>query len=735
MLYSVQQADNTHINFIKDKTNVQKGNEKPNSLFEQEKKSATNDGKFTVLEASKNLATGILSPIKAFVDHPLIAIGTIATIGTACLAVPVLTPILTIGFGALSLFEIGKGTFEAIDNYSNGEYDAAEKSMEEIGTGITGTLLSILGLKASAKIAIETKKCAEIGNFLDAGGKTIAYNRTPHTINGVLKENLSILTTKEGWNAIKYAFKPANIKKQFKPIETPKKVNFDETLEGQRRAKMKTSDVEQEVESIVAKSFDEMGIPKDFRPRLKIEDELRYQTPENANKALSEYFGKKVYIEGGYKAEFFKSGENLLEMSEEQIITRIKAVLESNEKTEPLAGDINSLNRLVRPLKSNEGGEYSQDNHLITFKTGAWRKGTMSTEEIATHEALHAKMAILRNSLSKEEAALIMKQELRNRIINGEPEQIIVQGGFLGNETMQAPKMSTQMRQEFLQFADDFLYKGDEIYTQINERNDAFRIIKKGINKGVAHENLIPIAEKIKDAETKLAPILDRLNKMLDNNPDFIIQNGGTRSESLNVLLKYIISHEVRFKSFSDPSIKGLKQIPLTPEEHQQAAKSLVGILETAEGNSAAGGLKIFGPTQAEFNQYQFSYEELMARNTAIEFEKSKINIKLQNSNLSTQQKEELLSRLDVLELQTEYNTVGKEYYNAYKNSLNNSENTSISGKVRTLEQMLDGLDHLKKVKLGQVEPDRLYKTRGSIPWNSTPYLLKDDEQTLFVKE
>ena len=84
----------------------------------------------------------------------------------SCFAVPALTPVLTVGFGALSLFEVCKGTYNAIKNYKNGDYDASEKSFEKIGTGTIGTILTAIGLKSSAKVAAEVKQANTLGRAL-----------------------------------------------------------------------------------------------------------------------------------------------------------------------------------------------------------------------------------------------------------------------------------------------------------------------------------------------------------------------------------------------------------------------------------------------------------------------------------------------------------------------------------------------------------------------------------------
>ena len=112
----------------------------------------SNDGKFSKKEAGKNFVKGVLSPLKAVVEHPIISIGTVAITGVACSLVPVITPVMSIGFGALSIFQLGKGVYNSINEYKKGNYDKSEKAFEQIGQGTMGTAASLMSVKRNAKI-------------------------------------------------------------------------------------------------------------------------------------------------------------------------------------------------------------------------------------------------------------------------------------------------------------------------------------------------------------------------------------------------------------------------------------------------------------------------------------------------------------------------------------------------------------------------------------------------------
>ena len=327
----------------------------------------------------------------------------------------------------------------------------------------------------------------------------------------------------------------------------------------------------------------------------------------------------------------------------------------------------------------------------------------------AVHESLHAKMAILRNSLTKEEAAQIIKQELMNRIKHGEAEEILVGGSFVGPEMMPAPKMSPKMRAEYAQFADDLLYQSDDI-----------------LNAIIANESSTINSSSV-TAKQQLQSVVTRLKEMIRNNPEFVAENGGSEAQALETLLKYTKSHEVRFKVFSNTKIDGVNPIQLTPEQHQQAVESLVGRISTVEGNARTGGLKIFGPTEAEFNQYQFSYEELLARNTAAQFEKAKLQAMLQDTTLTAEKQAEIASKIDRLDFLLEYNRVGKQYYDLYTQVLNNPNDTALAEQLSVMTAEMERLNGIRHSGGNLKTQPEVYKTHGLPPLNLLPNLPKKE--------
>ena len=250
----------------------------------EKKINKSNNGKFDVTEAAKNFFKGVLSPLTAVIKHPVITLTAIGLTAAASALVPVLGPILGIGFGALSLFQLGKGCIDVVKNIKNKEYDKAEQSFNTVGQGTVGTVLSVLGLKQSAKVAKEAKLMNElkVNSLSSAQKEAIAAEVKNGSYLDALKDNLSLFTSKTGLKAAINQFKPSNIfqrgKDVIKHLFTKKevtkikkeKMKFSETTEGKRRAALTTEEIEVQVKALAKEAFDEYGVPEELRPEIKI---------------------------------------------------------------------------------------------------------------------------------------------------------------------------------------------------------------------------------------------------------------------------------------------------------------------------------------------------------------------------------------------------------------------------------------------------------------------------------
>jgi hypothetical protein len=352
---------------IKEQNEKTKLEYKKDSFERTTKEDKSNNGKFDISECAKNFAQGVLSPLKAVVEHPVATVGILGATTLACTLVPVLTPIMGVGFGALSVYQLGKGCYNAAKNYKNKEYDNAEKSFNQIGQGFVGTVTSALGLKQGAKVAKEAKLMNELGTqaLNQAQKDAIALEVKNGSYADALKEVGSLFTSKEGLNATINQFKPSMIKarggeildfvkgNKYKEKEIKQKIpkradqieKFKKSEEGIRRANLTDEEIEAEVNSLFKKAFDELEIPEEQRPKL-----------------------------------------------------------------------------VIRKSAIEKGGYYEKGSHSLEYNPEAYKSGVFEMDDVVMHEATHCKEALQRAGISKERASQLVKDELVSRVQNGENE-------------------------------------------------------------------------------------------------------------------------------------------------------------------------------------------------------------------------------------------------------------------------------------------------------------------------
>lgn len=595
----------------------------------------SNNGKFDWTEAMKNLGKGILSPVTAIIKHPIATIGVIAGTVAATTLVPVLGPILTIGFAAASLYQVGKGTYDAAKNYKNGNYDDAEKSFDKIGQGIVGTVMSALGMKQSAKIANEAKAMSKLNvkSLTHAQRSEIAAQVDKNGFFNAVLDNIKLFTTKSGLKSITHQFKPSVIKTRFtefveclkgnRMVEEEKEVtkqrkvkqeDFKKSPEGIRRASLTDEQIQKEVTALYDEAFDKLGIPKEQRPNLKIE----------------------------------KGAET-------------------------------------------HGGSYSNSGHELRFNPESYKAGQFEIEDVIMHEATHCKEALLRAGIPQDRVNQIVKEQLISRVMNGESERVLVKGGLFGAEMMEPPKMSPQMKKDFVSFAETELYQN-----KIN--NDLASYLTE-----LDSQSFKPNPTELANAKQKVQPFLNKLESMISKNPDFSAQYG-SQEEALKVLAKYSLSHNVRYNAFNNVKINaGTRYLPkyidvpeLSAEQLAAAEQSLIDSIATIEGNGRMSGINgLFAGNEA-FNQYQFSPEEVLAQrngnNFVIEKFTSKIAEMKANGSLTPQEETRLLKVIEKAQNIIEYKTKGLDYYKQYTAMINHPENKELASAVKILEQELNAM-------------------------------------------
>lgn len=420
-----------------------------NDVFLPKVIDASNDNKFSIKEAGKNFGKGILSPIKIMIEHPIMTLGTVATTALMCSIVPVVTPILTVGFGALSVAQFLKGCIVAGSEYHKGNYDNSERAFSEIGQGMLGVATTLSGVKQNAKIAREaqtmvslqrTKLPFEIRHDISQSVSKMNYIDAS-------KELLFLFTTKSGRTAIKTQFRPFMIKARIQDIlsvlqgsavktvrltkvEDKAKV-FKKTPEGKRIATLSDEQITSEVRRIFNEVFDEIGVPESDRPTLKI----------------------------------IKKEKNL-------------------------------------------GGSYNQGTHSISFNIESYRAGLFDIEETIRHEISHCQDAMMKARLSDTNIREIAQKNLVDRILNGDSPRVAKWHNGYGMETIESPKMSMKLRREFAQFAKDNIYNDNFSSFSLRDLQEQRRLIRE--NSGFAKSKKPVVLEgALSDVMTKLQRLLD----------------------------------------------------------------------------------------------------------------------------------------------------------------------------------------------------------------------------------
>lgn len=592
-------------------------------------KDKSKNNKFDISEAAKNFFKGVISPITGLIKHPMAGIAMIGGAALACIAVPALGPLMALGFGALGVYQIGKGTASAINNYRKGEYDNAEKSFDKIGQGVIGTLMSILSIKQSTIVAKEAKILnLKNANTLSSEQKAAIIEQTnKQSFIQNLKDITSLITTKQGRASVLAQLKPSAIKAKlvnFKNFITGKKIEkevevtrkklidakekFKKSKEGLRRASLTDKQIELEVTSKYKQVFDELGIPENQRPKLKITEQ----------------------------------------------------------------GD-------------TRGGAYRISHHEIEFNPEAYKAGVFEIDDIIMHEATHCKEALLRASIPQEQVNEIVVEELISRIMKGESEEIIIKGNLFGPDMASPPKLTEGLKKDFVEFAKNDLYqKNDTTEALMRYYEQKTYILKKW-------ENLIdPI--KCSKAEREAAPILDKIRLLLKKNPEFV-QQYNSQEEAMQALVEYSVSHNTRYRWLINRKIPGVTTEPIEGEELAHAIQSLRNHISTLEGNGRISGLNGIFMDRENFNQYQFSPEEVLAQQKGNSFLiknlTQKLNEMRQNGTLTAEDEAFMTSLIEKAKNIIEYKTKGLEYYKKYTEMINNPSDKALASTVKAMEEEL----------------------------------------------
>jgi hypothetical protein len=697
------------------------------SKTEQKKSEQESKQDFSLLRASKNFLKGVASPVTALIQHPVMAIGVLALGIGACTLVPALVPVMVVGFGGLSLYQGAKGVVSAVQHYQKGEYEKAEHAFEEIGAGAVGTGLSFVGIRGVAAITAESKaayaatKLGKSAEEMAQLTKAAAEQANKLTTMGALKESATILTTAEGRGALLSQFKPSAILGRIASIraawkkpasnevngnkQSPKLVRTDEEIaafkaspEGIRRSKMSKAEIQKEAEAIYQHACDELGIPKEVRPKFHIDDELKHLDSAELQALAKELYVKETGSRtksGAYVSrekldqvpdfDLLKPGEHPSQFDSATLESKIIEAAEARIQANGYDGGPIDPKMVSIGSPDYIGGGHLGHEHRIKFHANTYRHGIFTLEEIVVHEARHAQQAFLRARLSPAERAKAVQEQLFENILAGESEQIILRGSVMGPELISPPNL-----QQFPELA--------KAYIQLLEQ-EVFPNVAKW--SGDFNASYLSTSKRPCPTESleRLAQLKDKLSKLIEASPEFI--NGpagkGSKETAMKSLFEYSEAQCTRYQMFSHdyhPTdvLDAMKKFPLSDLERDYAAQSLKEYIACVEGNARnqSFGNQLFGSVGAR-NQYQFSPEELYARNTAAHYERVKLGVQKESlqsqGKLTPELEAQIADRLKLLELEMKRNQLGAQMYEAYNKVRLNPEDASAKAVLETLEK------------------------------------------------
>lgn len=306
------------------------------------------------------------------------------------------------------------------------------------------------------------------------------------------------------------------------------------------------------------------------------------------------------------------------------------------------------------------GGGYDSSEHAIKINEVSYKEGYFDLPDIIKHETTHANEAILRQRLPMEEKQKIAVEYLLDKIQNGDKEKVLTGevNLFTGLVKADTPKMSNKMKADFAKLAQEKLYQLTEY------KNEDF---------------------------------ISMVKPVIADNPEFV--NGYKNiDESVSALANYAKNHNFRYKiamnnasgfNTSKIDLNLLKE--LSPEEKVRAIKSFKESIDCIEGNASLNS-GVFG-LGGDFDQYQFTSEEVLAQQKGNSFEISKLENQLKNlrtdKNYNLAEEARLLDRIKKCKLTIEYKTKGKEMYRLQTESHNNPDNIELAEKVNKLQNEL----------------------------------------------
>jgi hypothetical protein len=258
-------------------------------------------------------------------------------------------------------------------------------------------------------------------------------------------------------------------------------------------------------------------------------------------------------------------------------------------------------------------GEHVLNEHVIRVNPDFIRSGKVSVRNVAWHESLHAREALLRARLSESEIREAVVAEILRGIREGEVHpvlrgritQSVNENARTEFVTIQAPPMSEALRHQVAELVER------DILPQAKSWNELAWKTQQG-------------DPAVLGAAPRYRALQGKVKALLTNSPE------GQAQGMQDALMEYIRAQAFRMEQYpilhQSLPVQVLKQAQATPlsvSERQAAIQSVKDYISNLEGN-----LRLENPAKSAMDKlgYLSAKEEVLARNTAAEADLEVVN-------------------------------------------------------------------------------------------------------------
>ena len=336
------------------------------------------------------------------------------------------------------------------------------------------------------------------------------------------------------------------------------------------------------------------------------------------------------------------------------------------------------------------GGGYSSKDHLIKINPLAYVNGCLDLEEIIYHEMNHCKNALLRSQLDIETKESVIKGELLKEISSQSRKKVLCGGTWFIVIMTDKPILDEVTQKKFTAFAKKYLFSNDtelQNYLKILSSDSKFKFFDIPEDEKIKNQkNLIKYREKFPDLERELEDIVNSAE-------DLGKKNNLTMDSPKTLISSYALSLAFRYSYFLEDG--QIQDSSLNAEDRELAVRSLIGHMDSINGNAVFDASVFKDVSDEEYLQYKFSQEEYDSRKEATTIQKRIIEKKLQNNNLSDEENKYWTQKLLLIKARENKDFIGFKLYKL-KNEYAENPTKELKKEIRLVTKELKKYKNVK---------------------------------------